>query len=48
MNKLKSFSGNIDGWVCLLNEDNRILAVGDPIHESNDMVKFHELMGLTD
>ncbi|WP_270544536.1 MULTISPECIES: hypothetical protein [Butyricimonas] len=48
MNKLNSFSGNIDGWVCLLNEDNRILAVGDPIHESNDMVKFHELMGLTD
>ena len=48
MNKVNSFSGNIDGWVCLLDEDNRILAVGDPIHEQGDMKRFHGILGLKD
>lgn len=48
MNRINNFSDNIDGWICLLNEDNRILAIGDPVHEPSDMARFHELMGFDD
>lgn len=46
VNKLNGFSGGIDGWTCLLDQNNCILAIGDPIHKSADSERFHELMGL--